>query len=325
LRRRDFITLIGGAAVLPVAAHAQQALPVIGLLSATSPDAQPELTAAFFRGLAESGYVEGRNVAIEYRWANNETDRLPELAADLVRRRVTVIATPGSTPAALAAKAATTTIPIAFSMGRDPVQLGLVASLDRPGGNITGFSEMKTEVGPKQFGLLHELVPEAERFALLIDPRVTGADAVMRDAETAAAIIGRPIEILTATTDGEIDAAFASLAQKRVNALLVPGGGLFFAGRAQVIALAARNAVPTICTFREFPEAGGLMSYGSSVPDSFRQAGIYTGRILKGEKPADMPVMQPTKFELVINLKTAKALGLAVPSSLLAIADEVIE
>jgi putative ABC transport system substrate-binding protein len=327
MRRRDFLTLLGGAAAWPLAARAQQpAMPVIGYLSIESREGRPQLNAAFIRGLAETGYVEGRNVAIEYRWANNEPERLPELAADLVRLRVAVIAAPGS-PAAplLAAKAATTTIPIAFSMGRDPVQLGLVASLNRPGGNITGYAEMNNALGAKRIGLLHEMAPAAARFALLVDPRVVGADATIREAQAAAASIGRPIEVLTATNDDETNAAFASLAQKRVNALRIAGGPVFMANFVQIVALTARHAVPTICDFREFPEAGGLMSYGSNVPDSFRQAGIYTGRILKGEKPADMPVTQPTKFELVINLKTAKALGLTVPQTLLVAADYVIE
>jgi putative tryptophan/tyrosine transport system substrate-binding protein len=326
LKRREFVTLLGGAAVWPVVARAQQvAMPVVGVLWTAGPLQRPENKAAFIRGLAETGYIEGRNVAIEYRWANNEPDRLPELAADLVRRGVAVIAAPGSTPAALAAKAATSTIPIAFSMGRDPVQVGAVASLTRPGGNITGFSEMNTEVVPKRLGLLHALVPKAARIAMLFDPRIAGADGSIKEAQDASATIGLPIEILTATTKDEIDAALATLAQKRVDALYVSGGGLLLTGRAQIIAFTARHAIPAIYDNREFMDAGGLMSYGSNVADSFRQAGIYTGRILKGEKPADMPVQQPTKFELVINLKTAKALGLTIPPSLLAIADEVIE
>jgi putative ABC transport system substrate-binding protein len=326
IRRRDFITLLGGAATWPLAARAQQPVtPVIGYLSSESREGRPQLNTAFIRGLAETGYVEGHNVAIEYRWANNEPERLPELAADLVRLRVAVIAAPGSAPAALAAKAATTTIPIAFSMGRDPVQLGLVASLNRPSGNITGYAEMNNELGAKRIGLLHELAPTAARFALLLDPRTAGADATIRAAQAAAASIGRPIEVLTATSDDEIDAAFARLAQKLVDALRISGGPLFMASLVQIVALTARHAVPTICDYREFPEAGGLMSYGSNVPDSFRQAGIVTGRILNGEKPADLPVQAPTKYELVINLKTAKALGLIIPPSMLASADEVIE
>jgi putative ABC transport system substrate-binding protein len=325
MRRRDFITLLAGAAAWPLAARAQQpAMPVVGLLSNQSSDEQPELTAAFIRGLAEIGYVEGHNVAIEYRWANNDTARLPELAADLVRRRVTVIAAPGSTPAALAAKAATTTIPITFSMGRDPVQLGLVASLARPGGNITGFGEMNTEVRPKQVSILHELVPAAARFGLLVDPRTPGVEAAIREVEAAAATIGRSVETLTARTNEEIEAAFASLSSRRVEAL-IGGGSFIFVARARVAVLAARLKVPVIYNDRAFPDAGGLMSYGSSVTDSFRQCGVYTGRILKGEKPADMPVMQPTKFEFVINLKAANSIGLNVPPTLLAIADEVIE
>ena len=308
---------------MPRIARAQQkTLPAIGLLLT---DVGPELVAAFIRGLAETGYVEGRNVAIEYRRANNEIDRLPELAADLVRRRVTVIAAPGSTPAALAAKAATTTIPVAFSMANDPVRLGLVASLNRPGGNITGYSELNTEAGPKRFGLLHTLVPQAARFALLLDPRFPNTEDSIREAQASAAAIGRPIEVLTAATNDEIDAAFASLVQKGVDALVVAGGALIFARRVKVTILAARHALPAIYWDRAYPDAGGLMSYGTNVADSFRQVGIYTGRILKGEKPADMPVQQPTKFEFVINRNTAKALGLTVPPTLLAIADEVID
>jgi putative tryptophan/tyrosine transport system substrate-binding protein len=297
-------------------------LPVVGLLL---PNPVPELVAAFIRGLAETGYVEGRNVAIEYRRANGETDRLRELAADLVRRRVAIIAAPGSTPAALALKAATTTIPIAFSMANDPVRLGLVASLNRPGGNITGYSEMNSEAGPKRFELLHTLVPEAARFALLLDPRFPFTELFISEAQTSAAAIGRPIEVLTATANDEIDAAFASLVRKGIDALVVAGGALIFARRVQVTILAARHAVPAIYWDRAFPDAGGLMSYGTNVADSFRQVGIYTGRILKGEKPADMPVQQPTKFEFVINLNTAKALGLTVPETLLVTADEVIQ
>jgi putative ABC transport system substrate-binding protein len=333
MRRRDFLTLLSGAAAAwPIAARAQQAAsPLVGfLMQGGQPGRgaqaiQPELFAALLRGLAEAGYVEGRNVAIEYRWANNETNRLPELAADLVRRRVSVIAAPGSTPAALAAKAATSTIPIAFSMGRDPVQLGLVASLARPGGNLTGFTEMNTEVGPKRVSLLHTLVPQAARFAMIVDPKVAGAEDSVREVQGAAATIGRSVEILNVSTNEEIDAAFAMLVQKRVDALLVTGGSLVYTARVQVSVLAARHAIPAIYWDRAFPDAGGLMSYGSSVAESFRQVGIYTGRILKGEKPADMPVMQPTTFEFVFNLKTAKALGLDVPPTLLAIADEVIE
>jgi putative tryptophan/tyrosine transport system substrate-binding protein len=326
LRRREFITGLGGAAAAwPVVARAQQpAMPVIGVLL-TGAEPPPQLIAAFSRGLAETGYVEGRNVKIEYSRALPEYDRLRELAADLVRRRVTVIAAPGSTPAALAAKASGTTIPIVFSIGGDPVQLGLVAAFNRPGGNVTGFSEMATEVGPKRFGLLHQLVPKAERFAALVNPKNALAEFDIKESQSAAAAIGRAVEIFSAADDDELDAAFASFIAKRIDALLVTPDALFFQRRVQIAALAARLAMPAAYWDRAFPEAGGLMSYGSSVADSFRQVGIYTGRILKGERPGDLPVLQPTKFELVINLKTAKALGLTIPETLLAIADEVIQ
>jgi len=325
-RRREFITLLGGgAAAWPIAARGQQAaMPVIGYLSVTAPEASQPFIAALRKGLSETGYVEGRNVAIEYRWAHNEHDRLPELAADLVRRQVAVIAT-SSTPAALAAKAATTTIPIVFSGGADPVQSGLVASLNRPGGNVTGLSSMNTDLIGKRLGILHELLPVAARFAVLVDPNAANAESTITDAQAAAAAIGRQIEVLTASSNREIDAAFASLVQKRIEVLLVSPHTLFFNRRVQLVTLGVRHAAPAIYPTREFVEAGGLMSYGSSVPDIQRQVGIYVGRILKGEKPADLPVVRPTKFELVINLQTARLLGIEVPATLLAIADEVIE
>jgi putative ABC transport system substrate-binding protein len=327
--RRQFISALGGAAVAwPLAARAQQpTMPVIGYLRSDSPDASPKLRLEFNKGLNETGYVEGRNVAIEYRWAEGQYDRLPELAADLVRRRVAVIVTPGNTPAALAAKAATATIPIVFSFGADPVKIGLVASLDRPGGNATGFGEMNIEVTPKRLGILHELIPGAARFALLLEPKnspTTPADVI--ELQAAGAAIGSQIEdVYAAATIGELETAFASLAQKRVDALIVNPSPQFASLRVQLTALAARHAVPTIYWDRRLAEAGGLMSYGSNVEDLFRKVGIYAGRILNGEKPADMPVQQATKFELVINLKTAKALGLTIPPTLLARADEVIE
>ena len=252
-------------------------------------------------------------------------DRLPELAVDIVRRKVAVITTPGSTPAALAAKAATMTIPIVFSIGADPVQAGLVASLNRPGGNVTGISSMNLELGAKRLGLVHELVPGAARFAVLVDPNSPATEPLIKDVQAAASAIGRQIEVLTATTSGEIDAAFASLVAKRVNALVLTPGSLFNNRRVQLATLAVRHAVPTIYSSREFAEAGGLMSYGPSVMEEFRQAGIYTARVLKGEKPADLPVMRSTKFEFVINLQTARMLGIEVPPTLLARADEVIE
>jgi putative ABC transport system substrate-binding protein len=330
MRRRAFITLLGGAAVAwPLAARAQQrALPVIGYLNAGSPEANRDGLPAFRKGLSETGYVEGQNVAIEYRWAEGHYDRLPDLANDLVRRRVAVIVTPLSAAATFAAKAATSTIPIVFSTGIDPVQAGLVLTLNRPGGNVTGFVTMNNEIGPKRLQLLHELIPAAARFAVLVNPATPlVTEPVIKDLQAAASAIGRPIEILAAGTNRDIDAAFANLVQKRVDALLV-GPDLFFSTRrAQILTLAARHAVPTIYAGREVAEAGGLMSYGPNLSESdpYRYAGIYTGRVLKGEKPADLPVARPTKFEFVINLQTARILGIDVPATLLAQADEVIE
>ena len=327
--RRELITALGSAVVTwPLAASAQQpAMPVIGYLRSDSPEASPSLRVQFQKGLSEAGYVEGRNVIIEYRWAEGKYDRLAGLAADLVRRGVDVIVTPGNTPAALAAKAATTTIPIVFSFGADPVKLGFVTSLDRPGGNATGFSEMNTEVTPKRLGILHELMPEAARFALLLEPNnspTTPSDVA--DLQTAASAIRSQVEVVYATaTVRDLEAAFASLRQKQVDALIVNPSPQFASLRLQLAALAASHAVPTIYWDRRLVDAGGLMSYGSNVGELFRQVGIYAGRILKGEKAADMPVQQATKFEFVINLKTAKALGLTVPPTLLARADEVIE
>ena len=327
MNRREVITILGGAAaVWPLAAHAQHTgMPVIGFLRPGSPEPNAHLVAAFRKGLDETGYVEGRNVAIEYRWAHNFIDRLPELAAELVRLRVAVIATPGSTAAAAAAKSATTTIPIVFSAGGDPVQTGLVASLNRPGGNITGASSMSGELGAKRLGLLQELVPRAARFAVLVNPNNPLVEAFVTDLRAAGAATGRQTEVLTASTSRDIETAFAMLVEKRADALLVGPDPLFVSSRMHVAMLAARHAVPAIYPFREDAESGGLMSYGPSNTDLVRQAGIYTGRVLKGEKPADMPILRAIKFELVINLKTAKTLGLDVPAALLARADEVIE
>jgi putative tryptophan/tyrosine transport system substrate-binding protein len=327
LSRRKFITLLGGSAVSwPLVASAQQtAIPVVGYLHSDSPQPMARLLAAFREGLSETGYVEGQNVAIEYRWAQNDLSRMPELAADLVRRQVAVIATPGSSAAALAAQAATTTIPIVFSIGLDPVQLGLVASLNRPGGNITGVNSMSNELLAKRFGLLHELLPAATRFAVLVNPKNPTTESLKKDVQAVGAAIGRQIEVLTASTETDIDTAFAGLVQRRADALLIHPDVLFIRRRVHLAILAARHAVPAIYPFRTDAEAGGLMSYGISLVDAHRQAGVYAGRILKGAKPAELPVVQPTKFEFVINLQTAKTLGIEIPPALLARADETIE
>jgi putative ABC transport system substrate-binding protein len=326
VKRRTFITLVGGAAGWPLAARAQQpAMPVIGYLHSSSPEANVNYVAAFRKGLSEAGFVEGQNVAIEFRWAAGQVDRLPELAADLVRRRVAVIATPANAPATLAAKAATSTIPIVFSIGDDPVRLNLVASLNRPGANATGVSFQTVELVAKRLGLLRELAPQATRFVALVNPNTVFTDTVVKDLQASARPIGLPLEILPAGTNSEIDAAFVNLAQKPGSALLTSPDAFFTSRRVQIVTLAARHGLPAIYNQREFAEIGGLASYGPSFPNVYQQTGIYTGRILKGEKPADLPVVQPTKFELVINLNTAKALGIAIPSTLLAIADEVIE
>jgi putative ABC transport system substrate-binding protein len=324
LRRREFIAGLGAAA-WPLATRAQQqAMPVVGLLDPTAPEASAFLAPAFRNGLNETGYVEGRNVAIEYRWAHNEVDRLPELAADLVHRRVAVIVTSGIA-SALAAKAATTTIPIVFSTGADPIQDGLVASLNRPGGNVTGVTSIGVELTPKRLGLLHELLPRAARFAVLVNPNDPNAASMITNVRAAASTVGRQIEVFFASTNREVETAFASLAQKQTDALLVLPSTLFGNRRVQLATLAVHHKVPVISVERGFVEAGGLMSYGASYTDRDRQVGVYTGRVLKGDKPADLPVMQSTRFEFVINLQTARLLGLDIPPGLLAIADEVIE
>jgi putative tryptophan/tyrosine transport system substrate-binding protein len=326
MKRRDFITLLGSAATAwPLAARAQQpSVPTIGYLDVGSPDAKVQ--AALRKGLSEMGFVEGRNVAIEYRYAEDQYDRLPALAAELVRRRVAVIFTFGGAVAVPAAKAATTTIPIVFVTGADPVQTGMVASFNRPGGNVTGISSMTTELTAKRLGLLHELLPAATRIAVLVNPGIARTVAsVTTYAQTAASAIGQQIEVFPASTNDEIDAAFASMVQRRAEALLIGTNVLFTNRRVQLATLATRHALPAVHFLREFVEAGGLMSYGSNNADLTRQGGIYVGRVLKGEKPDDLPIMQPAKFEFVINLQSARALGIEVSPGLLAIADDVIE
>ena len=326
IRRREFITALGGAAaVWPLAARAQQAaMPVIGYLNNASPESDVPRLTGLRRGLNQTGYVEGRNLVIEYRWAGNQADRLPALAADLVKLRVAVIVSAGLV-ATLAAKAATTSIPILFGVGNDPVQLGLVASLNRPGGNLTGFNAFVSELGAKALALLHELVPSAATIGFLENPNNPVNEFTTRDVLAAAPAIGLKVQVLKAGTDRELDAAFVSLVQARTGALLVVGDAFFNNRIEQIVALAARHAIPTMYLFRDFAVAGGLISYGTSLIEVYRQVGLYAGRILKGEKPADLPVIQTTKIELIINLKTAKTLGLEVPAKLLAIADEVIE
>ena len=328
MRRRQFITLIGGAAASwPWAAGAQQpAMPVIGFLGSASADLWAARVRAFRQGLSEVGYVDGRNVAIEYRWAEGQYDQLPTLAADLVRRQVAVIVAPASTSAALAAKAATTTIPIVFQFASDPIELGLVDSLARPGGNITGITSLNVEVGPKRLELLREVIPTATDFALLVNPTDRNlAEVVERDLQTAAGRLGLKLHVLHASAERDFDTVFATLARLRPGGLVI-GNDAFFTSRSeQLAALALRNRVPAIYWSREFAAGGGLMSYGAGYVDVLRMTGVYAGRILKGEKPADLPVQQGTKIELVINLKTAKALGLTVPLPLLGRAEEVIE
>jgi putative tryptophan/tyrosine transport system substrate-binding protein len=327
MRRREFSTLLGGAAVTwPLTARAQQPMPVIGFVSGRSPEEAAREAAAFRKGLGETGYVEGQNLMVEYHWLAGQYDRLPSLVADLVRRRVAVIATPGSTPAALAAKAATTTIPIVFGVGGDPVGIGLVASLARPGGNATGFNFFVGELAAKRLGLLHELVPKAVRIAVLVNPgNAATAEATLRDVPEAARAIGLQIQTLKAGTSREIESTFATLVREPADALFVAADGFFHSRRVQFAILSARHAIPATYSNRDAVEAGGLMSYGTDTKDMYLQAGIYTGRILKGAKPADLPVLQSTKFVFAINLQTARALGLEVPPSLLARADEVIE
>jgi putative tryptophan/tyrosine transport system substrate-binding protein len=326
IRRREFITLLGGAAAWPVAARAKRAMPVIGFLHPTSPDPHAERMLAFRQGLKNTGHVEGENVAIEYRWAENQIDRLPALAADLVRRKVVAITMIGGATPALAAKAATTTIPIVFLVAEDPVRLGLVASLARPGGNLTGINFFNSELAAKRLALLREMVPAATRVAVLVNPaNATTTESTLRDTEPAARAMGLQIQVINASTNREIDAAFAAFVRERPDAIFVGGDAFFTIRRVQLAQLATLHKVPAIFASREHAEAGGLLSYGTSFPDTYRQAGLYIGRILKGAKPADLPVVQSSKFELIINAQTARMLGLEIPPALLARADEVIE
>jgi putative tryptophan/tyrosine transport system substrate-binding protein len=327
IKRREFITLLGGAAATwPLAASAQQpAVPVIGYLSARSPDESKHLVDAFRSGLQTVGYVEGQNVAIHFRWAEGQYDRLPAMAAELVREKVAVLATLGGEPSALAAKAATSTIPIVFSVGGDPVKQGLAASYNRPGGNATGVSLLTNPAEQKRLGLLHELVPQATTVGFLVNPTFPGSGSQISDVQEAARTLNLQVHILRASADREIESAFESVAPQNIQALAVGADGFFDSRRAKLVALAARHAVPTIYQFREFAVAGGLVSYGVDASDAYRLVGVYTGRVLKGEKPADLPVVQSIKFQLVINLRTAKTLGLSFPDKLLALADEVIE
>ena len=326
MRRREFITLVGSAAAWPLVAPAQQAaMPVVGYLSAASPDAGEPNAAAFRRGLQEAGYVVGQNVAIEYRWADQQIDRLPAMAADLVQRRVNAIAAT-STPGALAAQAATTTIPIIFEIGSDPVRLGLVANLNRPGGNVTGVTSLVVEDGPKRLELLHELLPTAKVMALLVNPADRAlAQAQARELLSASRNRKLELHVLNVGSEGDFNAVFADIKRLRVDGLVIGVGSVFLRGINKLAALTARHTVPAIYQYRDFPVAGGLMSYGSDILDSYRLAGVHTGRVLKGENPAELPVLQATKFDFVINLKTAKALGINVPPSMQARADEMIE
>ena len=327
LKRRDLITLLGGAAAWPLAARAQQpAMPAVGFLAGTSSDTFADRLRGFRQGLNDTGYVEGENVAIEYRWADNQLDRLPALAAELVRRKVAVIVATGGLPSTFAAKAATATIPIVFGVAEDPVRLGLVASLARPGGNLTGINFISSELTAKRLELLRQLVPGAVRVVVLVNPAsATNTETTLRDMEPAARAIGLQIQVLNASTSREIDAAFATFVHDRPDAIFLSQDVFFNSRRVQLANMAARYAIPMTSGSRDIPDVGGLMSYGSNIPEAHRQMGVYTGRILKGAKPADLPVVQASKFELVINAQTARMLGLTVPPTLLATADEVIE
>jgi putative ABC transport system substrate-binding protein len=327
VRRREFLTLLGGAAAAwPLAARAQQApMPVIGFLSSRSPGESAEVVAGFRKGLSEAGFVEGDNAAIAFRWAEGHYDRLPALASDLIGVRVAVIFAAGGPPTALAAKAATSTVPIVFPGAGDPVRLGLVASLNRPGGNVTGVLTLGPELAGKLLEILRELLPHAATMAFLVNPANPVSDAVMKDVRAAAGMIGVRLELLNASTAIELEEVFSTIPKLRADALAMAGEPFFDSQRERIVALSRQHGIPACYPWREYVLAGGLMSYGTSLPDTYRQAAVYVGRILKGEKPADLPVMQPTKFALALNLKTAKALGLDVPPTLLARADEVIE
>ena len=325
LKRREFITLLGGATAWPLAARAQQAMPVIGFLGTTTPDDFASRVAGFREGLMKTGYIEGQNVAIEYRWPGGRYDRLPMLAAELVQRQVAVIAAVGGEPSPLAAKAATATIPIVFGLGTDPIRLGLVSSLNRPSGNLTGVYFLQSELGAKRLGLLHELLPNATVMGMLVNPNFSEAESHAEEAQKAARSLGLQMHVARASAVDEFDSAFSILAQQKVGGLVFANDAFFLAERQRLIALAARHAVPAIYFWREFAVDGGLMSYSPSLVQLYRQLGEYTGKILQGNKPSDLPIMQPNKYEFVINLKTAKVLGLTFPPGLLAIADEVIE
>jgi len=326
VRRREFITLVGGAAAWPLAVRAQQAaMPVVGFLGSRSPDDSANLVAAFRAGLSETGFVEGRNVILEFRWAEDQYDRLPMLAADLVAHRVAVIAAAGGNPAGLAAKAATTKIPIIFLTGADPVQFGLVKSLSRPDGNLTGVAALTNTLAPKQLELLREVAPKATVAAFLVNPKNPLAESDTRDVQSAAGTTGQQILILSASNDSDLDNAFAALVQQKAGALLVQSDPFFNSRPDKIVALAARDAIPAIYQWRDFPAAGGLMSYGTDLAEAHRLVGVYTGKILKGAKPTDLPVQQLVKVQFIINLKTAKALSLNVPNTLIGRADEVIE
>jgi len=325
MRRREFITLLGGAAAWPLAARAQQSpMPVIGFLHARTPEDSNPQVAAFRRGLSESGYTEGQSVTVEYRWGRGQYDQLPAMAAELVRRPVALLVA-GSEPAALAAKAATSTIPIVFSVGTDPVKLGLMTSFNHPGGNATGMQMFTTMLEAKRLGLLHELVPRAQTLGILLNPNFTTAQNQLVDLQEAVKSIGLRLQVFRASNVAEIEAAYEAIARERIPAVMVAADAFFDTRREQLIALAARHAVPVMYQFREYAAAGGLMSYWIDLPDNYRHVGVYAGRVLRGTKPADLPVMQTTKFEFVINLKTAKALGVKISDNLISLADEVIE